>query len=192
MRRVIVIRALESQSQRQMPCAMPSSHAPWLARCLRIGYYAAMPRTMPAFLIKRAQLLPILLWLAILFTGIGDARTRAGAAYRAGAPPPNVLLARARSEPAIALDPGDSQRLVAAANPDYYRLLPHEPLNGTFASADGGATWVRGSAPTYGNFTGVADPSLGEDAAGHVYYLYMGETPSFCGEGSNVALLLAR
>lgn len=137
-------------------------------------------------------LVPVLLALAPLIASIGDVGTRAGAAHRGDAPPPNVLLARARSEPAIALDPGDSRRLVAAANPDYYGLLPHEPLNGTFASADGGATWVQGAAPTYGRFTGVADPSLGADAAGHIYYLYMGETPSFCGEGGNVALLLAR
>jgi hypothetical protein len=108
------------------------------------------------------------------------------------AAPLTVLVARARTEPALALDPRDSQRIAAVANPDFFGLFPDEPLNGTFASSDGGATWAQGTAPTYGRFTGVADPSVGFDAAGRAYYLWMGETPAFCGQNSNVALLLAR
>ncbi len=89
-----------------------------------------------------------------------------------------MLLARARSEPALALDPSDPSRLTVVANPDFYGLLPHEPANGTFASTDGGATWLAGSAPIYGRFSGVADPSVAFDGVGNAYYLFMGETPT--------------
>jgi len=103
--------------------------------------------------------------------------------------PPNVLVARGRTEPALALT---GHTIVAAANPDYYHGYPNGGYNETFAARDGGA-WTPTSVPAFGGaFTGLADPSLAADARGHTYYLYMGETPSFCGESGNVALLLAR
>jgi hypothetical protein len=117
----------------------------------------------------------------------------AGAPGRARSVAPlSVLVARARSEPALAIDPRDSRHIVAVANPDFFGVFAHEPGNGTFVSRDGGATWEQGAAPTYGNFTGVADPSVAFDAAGHAYYLWMGETPAWCGQTGNTALLLAR
>lgn len=82
--------------------------------------------------------------------------------------------------------------MIVAANPDYYHTVPGAPLNGTFYTTDGGQTWQRAAAPTYRAFSGVADPSLAVDAAGRAYYLSMGETPGFCGEGGNVALVLSR
>src|SRR5438445_11048532 len=94
---------------------------------------------------------------------------------RASVAPLTVLVARARSEPALALDPRDGRHIVAVANPDYFGVLADEPRNGTFVSSDGGATWEQGAAPTYGRFTGVADPSAALDAAGRAYYLWMGE-----------------
>ena len=108
------------------------------------------------------------------------------------ATPRNVLVTRDRTEPALALDPRDGSGVIAAANPDYYHARPTGPLQSTLASADDGATWTQGSVPAYGNFTGLADPSLAIDAAGRVYYLYMGETPTYCGEDGNTALLLGR
>ncbi len=108
------------------------------------------------------------------------------------APPRNLLVARDRTEPALALDPRDDRTIVAAANPDYYHAHPAGPLPTTLASADAGAGWARGAVPVYGNFTGLADPSLAVDARGRAYYLYMGETPTYCGEDGNTALLLGR
>ena len=102
--------------------------------------------------------------------------------------PLNVLVAQNRTEPALALDP---RGIVAAANPDYYHARPPGPLQTTFASSDG-ASWTQGAVPTYGNFTGLADPSLAVDARGRAYYLYMGETPTYCGQDGNTALLLGR
>ena len=132
--------------------------------------------------------------LVLLLTVLAAPRVPRTASTRLSepTPPPGVLVARARTEPALALDPRDPAHLVIAANPDFYHLRPNERLNDAFTSHDGGASWSEVYAPTHGAFTGVADPSLAIDAAGRSYYLFMGETPSFCGESGNVALLLAR
>jgi len=106
--------------------------------------------------------------------------------------PANVLVAQNRTEPTLALDPRDGRTIVAAANPDYYHARPAGPLPSTLASGDDGASWAQGAVPAYGNFTGLADPSLAVDAAGRSYYLYMGETPTYCGADGNTALLLGR
>ena len=103
--------------------------------------------------------------------------------------PQNILVAQNRTEPTLALDQGG---IVAAANPDYYHAQPAGPLQTTFTSSDDGASWTQGAVPTYGNSTGLADPSLAVDARGRAYYLYMGETPTYCGEDGNTALLLGR
>lgn len=118
----------------------------------------------------------------------GPAATSSAGRARVAAPP-NVLVAQNRTEPALALDP---RGIIAAANPDYYHAQPPGPLQTTLASSDGGASWTQGAVPTYGNFTGLADPSLAVDAQGRAYYLYMGETPTYCGQDGNTALLLGR
>lgn len=113
------------------------------------------------------------------------------ARHAAGIAPRNVLVARNRTEPSLALDPRDDQTIIAATNPDYYHQTVGPPAT-TFVSTDNGTSWTAGAVPLYSNFSGLADPSLATDSAGHIYYLYMGETPSYCGESGNAALLLAR
>lgn len=116
--------------------------------------------------------------------------THAAQAMPGRAAPANVLVARGRTEPMIVADPRPGHGLYAAANPDYYH--PSTGINATALVSNDGAAWQVASIPSYGNFTGIADPSLSVDPSGRVYYLYMGETPSFCGEEGNAALLLAR
>jgi hypothetical protein len=121
-----------------------------------------------------------------------DQKARHTVARPDGAVPYNVLLARGRSEPALAVDPVNAQRVVVAANPDYFGVVPDEPRNGTFASFDGGATWQTSQVPTYSNFSEIADPSVAIAPGRTTYYAFMGESPAYCGETGLAAMLVSR
>ncbi len=131
----------------------------------------------------------VALLLAGSRTGLGARHAVAGPA---GAVPYNVLLARGRSEPALAVDPVNARRVVVTANPDYFGVVPNEPRNGTFASFDGGATWQTSQVATYGNFPNIADPSVAITPSRTTYYAFMGESPAYCGETGLAAMLVSR
>jgi hypothetical protein len=121
-----------------------------------------------------------------------DHQTQHAAARPAGAVPYNVLLARGRSEPAIAVDPVNAQRVVVTANPDYFGVVRNGPRNGTFASFDGGATWQTANVPVYRNFSEIADPSVAIAPSRTTYYTFMGESPAYCGQTGLAAMLVSR
>jgi hypothetical protein len=118
--------------------------------------------------------------------------------------PPNVTVNQdtagaPQNETAIAVDPGNSNRIVAAAN-DYVSRTwactidgtPCSALgdgySGTYFSNDGGQTWCCSSSdPAHlgtlipgvtrlagGVYDAGGDPALGWDSAGHVYYAGLG------------------
>ncbi|MCA9731120.1 T9SS type A sorting domain-containing protein [candidate division KSB1 bacterium] len=78
----------------------------------------------------------------------------------------NILMSEANNpnEPAIIIDPSNTNRMVAAAN-----------LNNTYSSNDGGLTWITNVANSdYGVW---GDPVVGVDASGHFYYFHLSNPP---------------
>ncbi len=77
------------------------------------------------------------------------------------------------NETAIAVDPNDPNHLTAGSNDTE---LPPSGAPGTaksvvgyYTSFNGGATWLNGQVPP-GSFTQTADPTIGFDTVGKVYY----------------------
>ncbi len=77
------------------------------------------------------------------------------------------------NETAIVVDPNDPNHLTAGSNDT--ELPPSgapgsaKSLAGYYTSFDGGATWLNGQVPP-GSFTQTADPTIGFDTLGKVYY----------------------
>ena len=130
----------------------------------------------------RALLLPFLVTLPLLTTARSTTAT-----------PHNVLLARGRTEPAVAVDAAHPSFIVASANTNYA-----SPVNGTFpvayfTSHDGGKSFTAGTVPVRWPFTTAADTSVAISSNGTVFYSYLGETPSYCGGGGGaIALSISR
>lgn len=105
------------------------------------------------------------------------------------AAPPNVLLARGRSEPVVAIDPRHPSIVVVGSNTNY-----DAPVAGTFptayfASQDGGRSFTSGNVPVTLPYTTAADPTVQIDRNGTVFYSYLGETPGYCSGGHSAVLL---
>src|SRR5712692_11543197 len=77
------------------------------------------------------------------------------------------------NETAIIVDPNDPNHLTAGSNDT--ELPPSgapgnaKSLVGYYTSFDGGNTWLNGQVPS-GSFTQTADPTIGFDTTGNVYY----------------------
>lgn len=100
-----------------------------------------------------------------------------------------VLLARNRTEPTVAVDPRNPSIVVASANTNY-----SAPVNGTypteaFYSSDGGRTFGAESAPEVPPYTTGADTTVAVAHDGTVFYSYLGETPAFCSGGRSAVIL---
>lgn len=80
---------------------------------------------------------------------------------------PNVLVGAdfSPNEPAICINPNNTQELVAAAN-----------LNNLYYSHDGGASWTRTPVTCPWGIWG--DPVIGVDTSGAFYYLHLSNPPS--------------
>lgn len=107
----------------------------------------------------------------------------------AGTAPTNVLLARGRTEPSIAVDPRHPSTIVVSSNTDY-----DTPLNGGyptayFASRDGGKSFSFGTAPQIWPYTVGADTTMQIDRNGTVFYSYLGETNSYCSGGRSAVVV---
>lgn len=101
----------------------------------------------------------------------------------------NVLLARNRTEPVVAVDPLHPAHTVVFTNTDY-----NSPVNGGYPpgeywSSNGGATFTSGAAPIVGPYSTTADPSVTIARDGTVFYSYLGEVPGFC-EGAGGAVIV--
>ncbi|HLJ68836.1 MAG TPA: sialidase family protein [Chloroflexota bacterium] len=103
--------------------------------------------------------------------------------------PVEVLLARGRTEPTVAISPLRPGVVVASANTNY-----SAPVDGTFPtayfySADGGRSFNAGTMPMIPPFTTGADTSVVVARDGTVFYSYLGEAPAFCGGGGAAVVL---
>lgn len=101
----------------------------------------------------------------------------------------NVLLARGRTEPVVAVDPRNPKTVVVASNTNY-----SAPQNGSFptayfASHDAGRSFLFGNAPQVAPYSTGADPGLSIDASGTSFYSYLGETPSYCSGGHSAIIV---
>lgn len=131
---------------------------------------------------KLIRIVAVLMLLCTLAPGL--------AGSRAYADPGNVLVARDRTEPVVAVDPADPSVVVALSNTDYNR-----PVNGTlplgeYRSGNGGRTFTVGNVPIVYPFTTAADPSVAIARDGTVFFSYLGEVPAFCEGGKGAIVVL--
>lgn len=103
--------------------------------------------------------------------------------------PHNVLVATDRTEPSIVVNPAHRDDLIAGSNPDYDEHNPAGVADGHFFSTNGGRSWSGGEMPVVSPYTAEADPQLAVDSHGVVYYSFLGESPSYCSNGSSAVLL---
>lgn len=109
-------------------------------------------------------------------------------AGRAAASPTDVLLARNRTEPVVAVDPQHPNIVVAGSNTNYSAPIGGAFPTAYFASTDGGRSFIRGNVPLSRPYTTGADPSIAIAGDGTVFFSYLAETPSVCTEGGGAAV----
>lgn len=126
-------------------------------------------------------LFPLVLLLVLL--------PSSGLALSSSATPQNVLLARSRTEPVVAIDPRHPSIVVAAANTDYSAPVAGTLPTGYFFSHDGGRSFGQGNAPMHWPYTTGADPTIAISRDGTVFFSYLGETPAYCSGGRSAVLL---
>lgn len=106
-----------------------------------------------------------------------------------GAQSQNVLLARGRTEPVVAVDPRQPSTIVATSNTNYGAPVDGAFAPGVFTSRDAGKSFVSASAPILSPYTTGADTTVAIDRQGTVFFSYLGETPSYCSGGRSAVLL---
>jgi hypothetical protein len=104
--------------------------------------------------------------------------------------PANVLLARGRTEPVVAVDPRHPGTVVASANTNYSAPVGDTFPTAYFSSRNGGKTFMSGTAPIVRPYTTGADTTVVVAADGTVFYSYLGETPAYC-SGGHSAIVVA-
>lgn len=107
----------------------------------------------------------------------------------AGSGATNLLLARGRTEPVVAVDPGNPKIIVGSANTDYSAPLGDTYPTAYFASANGGRSFVSGAAPIARPYTSGADTTVAVARDGTVFYSYLGETPAYCSGGQSAIVV---
>jgi hypothetical protein len=100
-----------------------------------------------------------------------------------------VLLARGRTEPAVAIDRVDPLFVVAGANTDYGAPVGQTFPVPFFASHDGGRSFNSGLMPLVPPYTTAADSSVAIDPSGTAFYAYLAESPTYCSQGPAAILL---
>src|SRR5947209_11880580 len=111
------------------------------------------------------------------------------AGHGTGAPPANVLVARGRTEPSIAIDPRGNGTLVVSTNSNYAQPVGGTFPTGAYASHDGGRSFSGLPAPSVWPYTTGADTSVSIDRHGTVLYAYLGETPAYCSGGRSAVVV---
>jgi hypothetical protein len=106
------------------------------------------------------------------------------------ASPANILLARGRTEPTIAVDPRHPRTIVAVTNTNYGEPVGGGYPLGVFSSADGGRSFTVATAPLVSPYTTEADPSVAIDGNGTTFISILGETPGYC-QGGRSAIVVA-
>jgi hypothetical protein len=110
------------------------------------------------------------------YDGTSDATTEACSSGR-----------RAQNEPTIAVDPQDTDVVVAGANDYCPQIVNPDVWTGYYRSTDGGSSWqdslVPGypadtseagvSSPVHGTCAGAGDPSQAFDADGNLFYAFI-------------------
>jgi hypothetical protein len=123
--------------------------------------------------------------LAVVFPAV-----QAGRAAQPN-PPPNVLIAKDRTEPVIAINPRDPLNFVGGSNPNYDVAVSGGFPASAFSSHDGGKTWSVSTVPLRAPYTTASDPSVAFDRHGTAFFVYFGMASSYCSTGSS-AVLIAR
>jgi hypothetical protein len=101
----------------------------------------------------------------------------------------NVLLARGRTEPVVAVDPSNPSIIVAGSNTNYGAPVAGTYPTAHFTSHDGGRSFTFGGMPVRGPYTTNADPTIAFASSGTAFYSYLGETPAYCSNGGSAVLL---
>lgn len=109
-----------------------------------------------------------------------------GSAFAA---PYNALLARGRTEPAVAMDPRNPSTIVVGSNPNYDAPVGNTLPVGVFTSHDAGRSFAAGNIPLPSPYTTAADPSVAIDHHGTVFYAFLAQTPAFCSGGHSAIML---
>lgn len=105
------------------------------------------------------------------------------------ASPANVLLSRGRTEPVVAIDPGNPSIVVGAANTNYSAPVGDTLPTAYFWSGDGGKSFHEGVMPIVRPYTTGADTTVAVAGDGTVFYSYLGETPSYCSGGRSAIVV---
>ncbi len=112
-----------------------------------------------------------------------------GAVCPTYAAPRNVLLARDRTEPVVAIDPHRPSTIIAGSNTNYDQKMAGGFPVGVFASHDGGRSFRSGPVPFIQPYSVGADPTVAFSRSGTAFFSYLGESPSYCGGGPGAVLL---
>lgn len=97
--------------------------------------------------------------------------------------PANMLLARGRTEPVVAVDPRDPSHIVVTTNTNYDAPVSGAFPAGYFWSTDGGKSFRSGHAPVVWPYSTQADTSVAAAGDGTIFFAYLGETPAYCSGG---------
>ncbi len=109
------------------------------------------------------------------------------------AAPRNVLLAKDRTEPIVALDPAHPATVVVGSNTNYSQSVAGRFPVGVYVSHNGGQGFTSASIPTMYPYTIGADPSVAFASSGTAFYTYLGESPAYCGGAAGTgAVMLSR
>ena len=103
--------------------------------------------------------------------------------------PQNVLVARDRTEPVVAVDPRHPSTIVVGSNTSYSTPVGGSYPTGYFTSHDGGLSFSSGNIPIVRPYTTAADPSVTIADNGTVFFLNLGETVSYCSGGHSAVIL---
>jgi hypothetical protein len=128
----------------------------------------------------RRIILATLFLMALPTPRIGWAASPAGA---------NVLVARDRTEPFVAVDPRRPSHLVIGTNTDYAAPVSGLLPTGVYVSRDGGHSFSGNVIPLIPPYTTGADPTAAVAQSGTVFYTYLAEAPAYCSGGPGAILL---
>src|SRR5579884_4054542 len=110
---------------------------------------------------------------------------------RSASPPRNVLVARDRTEPIVAVDPHDPSIIIVGTNTNYDAPRGDTYPDGYFTSQNGGKSFSAGDAPVISPWTTEADPSMAIAESGTAFFTYLAEAPTYCSAAGGSAVILA-
>lgn len=133
---------------------------------------------------------PTVRFFAALLISVAWATSLAAPALAA---PRNVLLAKDRTEPIVAIDPAHPGTIVVGSNTNYDHPVAGRFPVGVYASHNRGRSFGAATIPTAYPYTIGADPTVAFAASGTAFYTYLGESPAYCGGAAGTgAVMLSR